>query len=575
MTIDNLFTVSFFNGGCMKYAMLVLMLLVSINLHILAQAPSPNWLRTADGHGDQDNLSSMIVDPSGNVYVTGWTKRTSTEDDYLTIKYQQDGTRKNVDLYDPGTEDRANFISYNVGSVAITGKSKQSNYFKIVTAKFDTNNLSNTWRKTLSTSSQHDEGVVTKIGDDNYVFVGGNYASTAANPKIVIISYNSTGTSEANSVIDLNATGTDYIWDMVLGANDTIYFVGSNLPSSGLSTLYVYKLDRNFNLKWSKSFSNVNAPTSYNYKPQIRIDTSRHVYVSYYEYYSSNNNATTVILDTWDGTTVDTRREIGREPKDLVVKNDDQSFYVLSGTGTGPNIKIKPIKFSKSGSVWVKSWSPTFGTDGYNYMGEKIRVDNSGNVYFGGTTRFDQTEYTDFVLAKYNSSGTVQWSTLFDAPLGGGANVLTSMATDNSGKITLGGNSNMSLFVTTDKRWDLTLTQYDVGGAFVYASDPAYTPNVANDAQLGDIFKTVINYPNPFNPATTISFTLQRDGRISVKIYDILGQELSTLINTESFIAGSHEIRFDAGGYGSGSYFYKIIDHDQNISQVRKMILMK
>lgn len=80
------------------------------------------------------------------------------------------------------------------------------------------------------------------------------------------------------------------------------------------------------------------------------------------------------------------------------------------------------------------------------------------------------------------------------------------------------------------------------------------------------------NYPNPFNPRTTIRYQLPKDGLVTLKIYDILGSEIETLVNEEK-IAGKYEINFNASSLASGVYIYKIQAGDFTSS--KKMILIK
>ena len=86
------------------------------------------------------------------------------------------------------------------------------------------------------------------------------------------------------------------------------------------------------------------------------------------------------------------------------------------------------------------------------------------------------------------------------------------------------------------------------------------------------------NYPNPFNPSTTISWQLAKSSRVSLKIYDILGNEVTTLVN-EFQIAGSHSISFNAEQAGtrkqlaSGIYFSELkIDSE---TFYKKMVYLK
>ena len=80
------------------------------------------------------------------------------------------------------------------------------------------------------------------------------------------------------------------------------------------------------------------------------------------------------------------------------------------------------------------------------------------------------------------------------------------------------------------------------------------------------------NYPNPFNPNTTIKFQLPADGFVTLKVYDILGNEVTTLVN-EQKVAGKYEVNFSASSLASGVYIYKIQAGSFNSS--KKMILIK
>ena len=80
------------------------------------------------------------------------------------------------------------------------------------------------------------------------------------------------------------------------------------------------------------------------------------------------------------------------------------------------------------------------------------------------------------------------------------------------------------------------------------------------------------NYPNPFNPQTTIQYTLPEPGDVSVKVFNVLGNEISTLVN-ENQSAGKHKTEWNAQSMPSGIYFYKI--QAKNFIETKKMVLMK
>jgi hypothetical protein len=85
-------------------------------------------------------------------------------------------------------------------------------------------------------------------------------------------------------------------------------------------------------------------------------------------------------------------------------------------------------------------------------------------------------------------------------------------------------------------------------------------------------FSLAQNYPNPFNPTTMIEYNLPGSVPVSLKIYNLLGQEVETLVN-DTQAPGKYTVRFDAGRYATGIYFYTL--HAGNYLQVKKMLLLK
>lgn len=89
---------------------------------------------------------------------------------------------------------------------------------------------------------------------------------------------------------------------------------------------------------------------------------------------------------------------------------------------------------------------------------------------------------------------------------------------------------------------------------------------------LPDKLLLLDNYPNPFNPTTTIQFSVPEAGKFNLKVYNILGQEVTTLMDGE-MNAGIHKVNFDASKLASGVYIYRLVGSNINLS--KKMILMK
>jgi hypothetical protein len=116
-----------------------------------------------------------------------------------------------------------------------------------------------------------------------------------------------------------------------------------------------------------------------------------------------------------------------------------------------------------------------------------------------------------------------------------------------------------------------------------YADPPPSYKNiivsVENDIEIPNKFYLSQNFPNPFNPSTTIRYQLPATGNVSLSLYDVLGNEIATLINEEKS-EGVYEITFYARNLPSGAYFYQLRIYPANggaeeFVETKKMILMK
>lgn len=110
------------------------------------------------------------------------------------------------------------------------------------------------------------------------------------------------------------------------------------------------------------------------------------------------------------------------------------------------------------------------------------------------------------------------------------------------------------------------LKQVDFDGTFSYSDVVSVSYDVPAEFVLNQ------NYPNPFNPSTTISYFVPKESFVSIRIYDFLGREVTTLVNEMKPI-GSYEIRFDASNIPSGTYFYTM--NADSYTSTKKMILIK
>jgi hypothetical protein len=105
-----------------------------------------------------------------------------------------------------------------------------------------------------------------------------------------------------------------------------------------------------------------------------------------------------------------------------------------------------------------------------------------------------------------------------------------------------------------------------------YCSMPLSSEDSNSYHELLNIFELSQNYPNPFNPSTTMEFTLPKSEFVTLKVYNVLGEEIKTLVNNK-LQAGNHTYEFDGSNLASGVYLYRI--EAGEFQQVRKMVLIK
>jgi hypothetical protein len=96
--------------------------------------------------------------------------------------------------------------------------------------------------------------------------------------------------------------------------------------------------------------------------------------------------------------------------------------------------------------------------------------------------------------------------------------------------------------------------------------------SITNENNLTDDYTLNQNYPNPFNPSTFIDYYIPKESFVTLKIYDNLGREVKTLVNTK-LMPGNYQIKWDAGKNNSGIYFYRLTAGEKTIT--RTMILIK
>lgn len=122
----------------------------------------------------------------------------------------------------------------------------------------------------------------------------------------------------------------------------------------------------------------------------------------------------------------------------------------------------------------------------------------------------------------------------------------------------------------------ISYIEIDVNGTITTDKQVDYNTETATDVDDENLnpgnFTLEQNFPNPFNPETIIKYSINSNQFVSLKVYDVLGNEIADLINEEK-PAGVYEVKFNGNGLSSGIYFYKL--QTGGLTETKKMILMK
>jgi hypothetical protein len=217
----------------------------------------------------------------------------------------------------------------------------------------------------------------------------------------------------------------------------------------------------------------------------------------------------------------------------------------VSVGGAGDNSGVGAVwVFTRSGNSFTQQGSKLVGTGGVGNANQGWSVSLSGD----GNTLVESGPFDGNSLGgfwTFTRNGTT-WTQLGGRIRGTGATgngwqgYFVAMSTDGSTLIA-GGNGDNSF----------------AGASWVYASTGA---TGVEEIQTGDVPKSFAleqNYPNPFNPSTVIKFQVRTLKFVTLKVYDVLGREVRTLVN-EEMKAGGYEATFEANGLASGAYFYKL-----------------
>ncbi len=284
----------------------------------------------------------------------------------------------------------------------------------------------------------------------------------------------------------------------------------------------------------------------------------------------------------------------GTRVRNVILTNSNNGIgepLVINGVVVaGPDLNIATIDFLANGGDQYPFRGIPFSSIGVSYQGafaDFIQNELGGNI---SSTQYPEqglgriiindvplpVELSSFTSSVIGSSVTLNWSTSselnnmsFDIEKSNGGNGTWTVAGTVAGSGTTNEVRNYSF---TDKglasgTYEYRLKQTDYNGNFEYHY-------LSGEVIIGIPveFSLSQNYPNPFNPSTKINFDIPANSLVTLKVYDVIGNEVMTLVNGQKE-AGSYTVNFNASNLSSGIYIYKIQAGD--FSAIKKMTLIK
>jgi uncharacterized delta-60 repeat protein len=312
------------------------------------------WINTTGRYQYVYNYG-IAVDSNKNIYAVGETNATDTNYNILLTKYSSKGFIQwqrtlGGASYDYGWK----IVVDSNNDVYVTGstRSQGAGSDDIVIAKYNSSGTIQ-WQRTLGgASSDGGYGIAIDSGDNVYV-TGYTSSEGAGSDDIVIAKYNSSGTIQWQRT--LGGASSDVGYGIAIDSGDNVYVTGStNSQGAGSDDIVIAKYNSSGTIQWQRTLGGASSDVGYG----IAIDSGDNVYVTGY----------------------------------------------TNSEGAG-NFDFIIVKYNSSGTI---QWQRTLGGANNDY-GYGIAIDSGDNVYVTGSTRSQGAGNDDIVIAKYNSSGTIQW----------------------------------------------------------------------------------------------------------------------------------------------------------------------
>ena len=462
------------------------------------------------------------------------------------------------------------------------------------------------WTKTFGGDNDDAASSVNQSTDGGYIVAGYTYSYGAGASDFWLVKIDENGNEQWNQTY-----GGNYgeVAHSVQQTSDGGYIIAGSTTSYGAGDqdFWLVKTDENGNEEWNQTYGGNDYDIAYSVQQTsdggyIIAGSTSSYGAGYSDFWlvKTDENG----IEEWN----QTYGSINSEGARSVKQTSDEGFIIVGTTYCIPEGRINYwlVKTDENGN---EEWNRIFGLNDWDFACS-VEQTLDGGYIIAGSSRFLGTSLNDFWLVKTDENGNEEWNQIY----GGIDNewAYSVQQTTDEGYIIagriyrIGPATTDALLVKTDEdgneEWNQTYgenyaevacsVQQTTDGGYIFAGwtesfgtgeSDFWLVRLASLVGTGDNLvytgkNNLLNYPNPFNPTTTINYSLKENTKVSLNIYNIKGQLVKTLVN-EVLPAGEHSIIWDGSDsngnqVSSGIYFYKL-NVNGKTEAVKKCLLLK
>jgi hypothetical protein len=520
---------------------------------------------------EQAKVNAMEVDDTGSIYIVG-----QCNGDLFVARYSSDGHFIWDSFYNGtknGLDEGCDLIVDEEGNVTVTGMCEENDSGRdIITIQFDCHG-NEKWKAMYhSYSDKPDRGTSVSADASGNIYVAGDsYDSYNQSWKqnIVIIKYDSTGQmiwSNQYNHLEIDpyygpqpvSLITDYACQIHI-RSEAAYILGVSQTGRHTGVLMKYKTSGYGQRVWYKQIDGIATMTD------MVIDEDGSIFLSGFGSYESGVSDYVVAKYDTAGNEYWIRNRSGSLMLDdecySIDVDDNGAAYVTGYTINNNDVSdITTVKYDSDGTrLWVMTFTGNSHVTWWDNFGKKVICGTDGSVCVAGRVRNQETGY-DAAVITYDTSGRQKMSTTFNYHQNSDEEIVDMSVLGEC------------VYVTCNSDNDIVIVKYSQEATAV-----------EDRGQKHSGFVLYQNYPNPFNPTTSIQYSVVSDRTphhsplVTLKIYNVLGQEVRTLVNgtkEAGYYSETWDGRSAAGEeVSSGIYIYQLRVGDVVVE--RRMALVR